>query len=264
MQPTRKGLEVTSLFDGSPVTYERARPVYPEPLWDELFAKLPPRPSLVEIGPGTGKATVALLARGARVVACEPGANLSEFLRANFPTTDLDVRNETFEASSLEEGRYDGVVAATSFHWVDRSVRLPKSHSILKADGTLAIIDTNQVASDVDRGYFEVSQPIYRQYFPDEPSPPASPGRDIVPTIFEELRQSDLFEGVQLHRYNWDQRYKTAQYIDLVRSYSGTAKMDAANREAFLAALASLIESEFDGYVVRPLVITLVCATRRR
>ena len=109
-----------------------------------------------------------------------------------------------------------------------------------------------------------MSQPIYRQYFPDEPSPPASPGRDIVPTIFEELRQSDLFEGVQLHRYNWDQHYKAAQYIDLVRSYSGTAKMDAANREAFLAALASLIESEFDGYVVRPLVITLVCATRRR
>jgi len=255
---------MTSLFDGSPVTYERARPVYPEPLWDELFAQLPPLPSLVEIGPGTGKATAALLARGARVVACEPGANLSAFLRATFPTTDLEVRNETFEASPLAEGSYDGVVAATSFHWVDPAVRLVKSHAILKAAGTLAIIDTNQVASEVDRGYFEVSQPIYRRYFPDEPSPPPSPGRDIVPKIFEELRQSTLFEGIRLHRYDWDQRYETAQYIDLVRSYSGTAKMDADDREAFLAELASLIDTQFDGYVVRPLVITLVCATRRR
>jgi len=255
---------MTSLFDGSPVAYERARPVYPEPLWDELFAQLPPRPSLVEIGPGTGKATAALLARGARVVACEPGANLSAFLRATFPTPDLDVRNETFEASQLEEDRYDGVVAATSFHWVDPAVRLSKSESILRTGGTLAIIDTNQVASEVDRGYFEVSQPIYRQYFPDQPPPPASPGRDIVPKIFEELRQTDLFEGVQLHRYNWDQHYETAQYIDLVRSYSGTATMDTDDREAFLAALASLIDTQFDGYVVRPLVITLVCATRRR
>lgn len=91
---------MTSWFDESPEIYERARPVYPEPLWDELFGRLPTSPLVVEIGPATGKATRALLSRGARVVACEPGRNLATYLRTNLDTTNLDARNETFEAAS--------------------------------------------------------------------------------------------------------------------------------------------------------------------
>ena len=32
---------MTSWFDESPETYDRARPSYPEQLWDELFRRLP-------------------------------------------------------------------------------------------------------------------------------------------------------------------------------------------------------------------------------
>ena len=38
---------------------------------------------MVEIGPGTGQATRDLLARGAHVVAVEPGADLAAHLRAD-------------------------------------------------------------------------------------------------------------------------------------------------------------------------------------
>jgi SAM-dependent methyltransferase len=255
---------MTSWFDESPEIYERARPVYPEQLWDELFARLPSSPMLVEIGPATGKATRALLSRGGRVVACEPGRNLASYLRANLGTTSLEVRNETFEAATLGEAEYDGVVAATSFHWVDPQVRVPRSHGILRPGGVLAVIDTNQVASGVDLGYFRASQPIYDRHFPEEPSPaPEVPGRDVVPEAFGEIKASGLFEPVELSRYDWDQRYPTAAYVDLVRSYSGTAQMEAGRREAFLADLAAFIDRDFDGYVIRPLVVTLVCATKR-
>jgi len=39
--------------------------------------------------------------------------------------------------------------------------------------------------------------------------------------------------------------------------------MEAGEREAFLGDLAAFIDERFDGYVVRPLVITLVCASKR-
>jgi SAM-dependent methyltransferase len=252
-----------SWFDSSPETYERARPLYPTALWEQLFAQLPPRPKVLEIGPATGKATGALLDRRATVVACEPGKNLAAFLRAKFPVPDLDVRNETFEEARLETSCYDAVVAATSFHWVTAEVRLEKSHAILRPAGTLAVIDTNQVASAVDRGYFAASQHIYRRYFPDDPpSPPQLPGRDVVPAVYNEMRESRLFERVQLYRYDWDQRYETGHYIELVRSYSSTAQMGASDREDFLGDLHALIERDFGGYVTRPLVITLVAGTR--
>jgi len=256
---------VTSWFDESPETYERARPCYPEPLWDELFLRLPTPARLVEIGPATGKATGALLSRGASVTACEPGANLAAYLRAKLPDERLHVCHGRFEDATLPHGAFDAVVAATSFHWLDPAVRMTKSHAILAPNGVLAIVDTNQVASAVDRGYFQASQSIYDRYFPRDSSPaPVVPGRDVVPHAFDELRDCDLFDECELFRYDWDQRYETASYLDLVRSYSNTARLEPLVREAFLGDLAAFIGREFDGYVVRPLVITLSCARRRR
>ncbi|MEO8539903.1 MAG: class I SAM-dependent methyltransferase [bacterium] len=255
---------MTSWFDESPETYDRARPSYPEPLWDEVFRRLPGNPSLVEIGPGTGKATAALLARGARVIACEPGPNLTAFLIAKFPGPNLEVRNSGFEEANFGGEQFDGVVAATSFHWVERRARTEKVPSILNAGGLVAIISTNQVDDAVDRGYFAASQQVYRTYFPDEPEEmPATPGRDVTPPEFEELSANPLFEDAELFRYDWDQRYETAAYLDLVRSYSNTAQMQPAARASFLADLGGFIDGEFGGYVTRPLVITLSCSRRR-
>lgn len=252
---------MTSWFDESPGTYDRARPSYPGPLWDELFARLPPNPRLVEIGPATGKATGALLDRGATVTACEPGPNLAAYLREKFPTLGLAVLESKYEDAALPRLAFDGVVAATSFHWVDPAVRLMKSAAILKPGGVFAVIDTNQVADVVDRGYFAASQPIYDRYFPGERLTKV-PGRDVVPPVFRELRRSGLFGQPELYRYDWDQRYTTSEYLDLVRSYSNTARLGLVAREAFLADLAAFIDAEFEGHVVRPLVITLCCAMR--
>jgi SAM-dependent methyltransferase len=251
-----------SWFDESPETYDRARPSYPEPLWDELFNALPPGPRVVEIGPATGKATASLLARRATIVACEPGPNLANYLRAKFPTPGLTVLREPFESAALPGSAFDAVVAATAFHWVDPAVRLEKPHAILRPGGLLAVIDTNQVADPIDRGYFAASQPIYDRFFPGTPLDPTPPGRDVAPPILGELRASRLYEPATLFRYDWDQRYSTARYLDLVRSYSNSARLDPAARSAFLATLAAFIDAEFDGYVVRPLVITLCLAKR--
>jgi len=255
------GTTLTSWFDESPETYDRARPEYPPALWAELFARLPERPSIVEIGPGTGKATGALLARGARVVAIEPGPNLASFLQRKFPDAEIEVRNEGFEAAELPTGTFDAVVAATSFHWVEAGIRVPKSHRLLRPGGVLAVVGTEQVASEADRGYFAASQPIYDRYFDDDPAP-APRGRDLVPAVYQEVLASGHFERVELFRYDWDQRYETEQYIDLVRSYSNTAQMEPTKREAFLEELRGFIDGEFAGFVVRPLVMTLTLARK--
>lgn len=255
---------MTSWFDESPETYDRARPSYPEPMWDELFRRLPARPRLVEIGPGTGKATAALLARGASVVACEPGTNLANFLAHKFASADLEVRNTSFETAHFGSERFDGLVAATSFHWVAPFARAEKAPAVVKPGGYLAIVGTHQVADPVDRGYFAASHPIYRKHFANEPaSLPPTPGRDLAPPEFEEMRANPRVEDAELFRYDWDQRYTTERYLDLVRSYSNTAQLAPPAREAFLADLAAFIDAEFEGYVVRPLVITLSLARRR-
>jgi hypothetical protein len=70
------------------------------------------------------------------------------------------------------------------------------------------------------------------------------------------------FGDVTLLRYRWDQTYSSVAYADLLRSYSNVQVMEPGDREGMIAELCEMIDREFDGYVVRPLVIALAMARR--
>lgn len=244
-------------FDRVPEIYDRARPAYPDALFDDLFAYVSGRePRVLEIGPGTGQATRSLLERGAHVTAVEIGANLARFLREKFAADGrLDVLNASFEDVALPDRAFHLVVSATMWAWLDPVARVPKSHRLLRPGGVLAVINTHQIASDADGGYFERVQPIYHRYDPEDRGD--SPGEDVVPAELAEIESSGLFDEVRLHRYRWDQTYTSAQYADLVRSYSVTQLMEPATAEALIVELCRVIDEEFGGSMVRPLVMTL-------
>lgn len=125
-------------FDRVAETYHRARPAYPTEIFDELELRgaLTPGCRILELGAGTGQATAELLARGAHVTAVEPGATMAARLRAAFPT--LEVIESTAEEAEVEPGSFDTVVAATSLHWMDLDVVLPRVHRALRPEGWLA------------------------------------------------------------------------------------------------------------------------------
>lgn len=252
-----------SAFDAVAEAYDRVRPSYPEPLFDDLFAYLgaPASPAVCEISAGTGKATASRLQRRMHVTAIELGPNMAAFLRMQFvDETRFKVVTGAFEEVAIRPNSFDLVLSATAFHWLEPETRLTKSHAILRAGGVLAVIDTNQVASDADCGFFERCQPIYDHYYPGETSIEA-PGQDVTPPVFAEIRA--LFDDVRLWRYPWDQRYSTRAYADLVMSYSNTQALPPPQRDGLVTDLCALVDAEFGGEVTRPLVITLVAARKR-
>jgi SAM-dependent methyltransferase len=249
-------------FDNVPEIYDRARPAYPEALFDDLFAYAGRASSaselrILEIGPGTGQATAPLLDRGAAVTAIEIGPHLAAFLRAKFSAVSkLDVITGAFEDVDLEPAAYDLVFTATAFHWLDHGVRLTHAPELLRPGGALAIVSTNQIASDRDRGFFERTHPIYLRYRPNEVWEDLT-GDQLMPAKHGELLESELFEDIALFRYRWDQTYSTSSYADLLRSYSDTQRMTPTAREALIDELCAVIDGEYGGSVTRPLVITL-------
>jgi len=255
-------------FEEEVAAYERARPSYPDALFDELISYMDEGGATapyaaVEIGPGTGKATASLLARGFDVSGVEPGANMCGVLRRKYAgRDDFRVIQARFEDAALPGGAFDAVISATSFHWVEPRARLEKAHRMLRRRGTLGVIDTNQIASEADRGFFERCFPIYKRHRPDEVQVAVPAEGDVTPAALQSIESSPLFESVRVLRYRWDQRYPSELYGDLVRSYANSQAMPKAAREALIADLRELIDREFDGYVVRPLVITLLLARR--
>ncbi len=254
-------------FDNVPEIYDRIRPTYPVELFDRLFAYVTGdgQPRAVEIGPGTGQATRPLLERGIAVTAVEPGEQLAAFLSdklgGEFPR--LDVVNAKFEDADLEQGAFDLIFAATSFHWLDPMTRFQRSRDLLRQGGALAIVHTNQIESSADGGFFARVQPIYDRYQHDHPRLKLPSEAELTPPEFADFSQTRLFEDIQLYRYRWDQTYTSAEYGDLMRSYSGTQAMEVPRQEALIRDVCSLLDAEFGASVTRPLVITLTLGRKR-
>jgi SAM-dependent methyltransferase len=256
-------------FDGVTEIYDRVRPSYPPQAFVDMFAYLREqrevdRPEVLEIGPGTGKATRALLDAGARVTGVELGERMAAFLRHKFADEPaLSVVEGSFEDVDLPASSFDVVTAATAFHWVDPAVRLDKSIELLRPSGVLGTLSTVQVESEVAKGFFERTVPIYAKYQKSNENGYVAPAPELAtPPEFDELRAHPGFRDSVLLRYRWDQTYSSAAYSDLLRSYSNMQVMAPADRERLISELCELLDTEYGGEVVRPLVIVLAMARR--
>lgn len=242
--------------------YDRVRPGYPDELFDELAAGLPPSPVVVEVGPGTGQATKGLVARGARVTAVELGSHLAAVLARNLPTVEIVVG--PFENVDLAPGSFDAVVAASSYHWVPPEVRMTRPAALLRPGGHLALIALNQVASPADRGFFDDVHHVFSRHGLPGTHEPVPTHEELVPSFVDEIVASPEFEEPSIYLYRWDQRYTAREYSELKRTDSNSRAMAVPDAlDAMLADVEVLIDSRYDGWIVRPLTASLVLARRR-
>jgi len=193
-QPDRERRRWT--FDEAAELYDRARPRYPSALFDDLgdLAGIGPGARVLEIGPGTGQATVPLAERGCRVVAVELGAGLAAVARRNLaPFPAVEVVTGAFEDWPLPPEPFDVVLAATSFHWMDPAVRVAKAADALRPGGALATVATHHVAGG-DESFFAAAQDCYERWDPETP-PGGAPLRAAadIPSSSEELDRSGRF-----------------------------------------------------------------------
>jgi len=245
-------------FEGAADIYDQARPSYPPELFAVLFAMLPPEPVVIEVGPGTGKATRDLLARGASVHAIEIAPAMAATLRSNVPDQRLRVTVGDFERVALPAASADAVVSATAYHWVSLSAQTDRPAAILRPGGLLAVIDLIQVDSPVDGGFFAAAQPIYDRYGQGHIGPPA-PRRDRVDPPMRSVLEADRrFTDVRVWRVDHDQNYTAAEYRSLMLSYSGTQIMEPSEREGLLDDIEAFVVQCFGGRVTRPLVAALI------
>ena len=130
-------------FDAWAGEYDRYRPTYPNALF-ELMAtqlQLPTDPRVVDLGAGTGRASIAMAGRQWRVTAVEPGGPMLEVLRSRAETDGLVIRTvqATAEATGLEAGSFDLATAGQAFHWFDKPAALMEMARIVRPGGGLAL-----------------------------------------------------------------------------------------------------------------------------
>jgi SAM-dependent methyltransferase len=252
-------------FGQVPELYDRARPVYPAAVFADIagLAGLREGARVLEIGCGTGQATLPLARRRYELTCLELSPALAALARAKlaaFPR--VEIVETTFEDWRPPRDRFDAVVAFTAFHWLDPDIRFAKTAEVLRRGGKLAVVDTQHVAVPGGDSFWADVQADYDAVVPSEENRPPGPPEDI-PDFATEIEASGLFDPFAARRYVWDVTYTADEYIDVLDTYSGHRSMEEPKRQRLYELIRRRIASRPDGTVTKTYLTTLNLASRR-
>ncbi|GAA1204576.1 class I SAM-dependent methyltransferase [Pseudonocardia alaniniphila] len=212
-------------FDALAETYQQARPPYPEALWDRLreLEVLRPGVRVIELGAGTGEATMRLLGAGADVVAVEPGRALAARLRLRCPSARVVIARA--EDAAMGEAQFDLAVAATSVHWLDLGVVIPKLRRAIVDDGHLAVWRTAFGDPRTTTPFRDRIDAIVARRV-DEPVRPG-PGELDTEGWARLLSSSGDFTVVHVDEFRWTIDLSADQVHGLFRTFSNWTASEA-------------------------------------
>jgi SAM-dependent methyltransferase len=268
--PETRRLHLRRTFDEDAELYDRVRPRYPAGLYDDLAALTGAHPGsrLLELGCGTGQATVPLAARGYRVTALDAGPRMAEVARRNLARARAQapaaqVVTSDFESWPLPEEPYDLVLSATAFHWIDPAVRTTKAADALRPGGSLAVVRTQHVQGGTEQFFVDV-QRCYERFDPDTPPGLRPPAPDAVDSSdhADEVARSGRYGSTVSRRHLRDLTYTTSEYIALLQSYSNHRALPEDARNGLLTCIAALIDGEYGGRVTKRYLFELSVSPR--
>jgi SAM-dependent methyltransferase len=248
--------------------YDRHRPAYPDAVIDDLveLAGLEADALVLEVGAGTGKATAMFAARGVRVLAVEPSAEMAAVARRVCAAyRDVRIEQADFERWDAAGREFPLVFAAQAWHWVQPAVGFAKAASVLRPGGVLAAFWNRAVWARASLR--EVVLGAYRQAAPEilAETDPIHPGASSLPTDDEDWRRgiaaASGLGAVDVRDYEWSLMFSGADYAALLETHSTVRALEPDRRSALVGAVARAIESHGDELTL-PL-LTRLCLARR-
>lgn len=212
--------------------YDAVRPTYPDALFDDLAALAPAH--ALDVGCGTGRAAVPLLARGVDVLGVEVDAQMAEVARAH----GVPVEIAPFETWDPAGRVFDLVVSGQAWHWIDQAVGLPKAAALLRPGGALALFWN---AAEVEPRVQAALDAVYREHAPDLLTHNA--GRAADPGYAPDVRATGRFTSVETRRYPWQRVYTSAEWVRLVQTHSDHVVLDEYRRSVLLNAVVAALDA---------------------
>jgi SAM-dependent methyltransferase len=216
--------------------YDRIRPTYPDEFFDDVvaFAALSGLPAL-DVGAGTGRASLPLARRGVRVTAIEPDADMAAILVERADGLSIDVVVSAFEAFEPTQP-YGLLICAQAWHWLDPATRWARAAAALSAGGALALCWNEDRFNDVLVGHLRAAYAA--QVGPDG----TGETRGEPDGFWPQFQAEPAFTDQEYRQYDWARTMPAADIIANLGTYSQFLILDPPVRAAFFADLTDRLD----------------------
>jgi SAM-dependent methyltransferase len=219
--------------------YDRARPAYPADLIDHLVRD---QPQLVaDAGCGTGIASRLFVGRGCQVVGVEPDPRMAAVARRQ----GLKVEEGPFEAWEPAGRRFDLVVSAQAWHWIDPVAGARKAGEALRAGGRIGVFwnrgdPPDDARAALDEAYQRTAAALGEGY--TLPSAALTTPDVDCQRAAAAFRTAGGFAEVTVGVFTHSVAYTTAEWVDLLPTHSDHRTLPAGALAEVLAAVGQEID----------------------
>jgi hypothetical protein len=243
-------------FGAAAEAYDAARPGYPAELLADVMAYAGPGGArAVEVGAGTGKATVPLAGYGGGLLCLEPDPRMAAVLRratAHRPGVRIEV--VAFEKWRPPDRGYGLLVAATAWHWLDPRLRWDAVHAALAPEGALALLWNPQGVLDPAL-HADLAAVDARHGITDSPHGTLASRYGAAPGDWggepgwpdAECRRDGRFCDLRARRVRRVRSLDTAGYVRFLSSVSQYRLLAADRRAWVLADTAAVLDAHGGG-----------------
>jgi SAM-dependent methyltransferase len=213
--------------------YDRLRPGPPD---EAVRLALPDDAvEVLELGAGTGGLTRRLVRRHHHVRAVEPDARMRAVLLERVP--EADVVAGSAEEIPAEDSRYDAVIGASMWHWVDEARAVPEVARVLRPGGTFALL-WNGVDRSVDwvRALWAGGEEL---------NPRERAGVDAVRRARHEVHLGPDHPFLEPERQvlRWTRLMQQDDLVAMAGTYSAVIVMEPVERHQYLASMAHFLDT---------------------
>ena len=229
-------------FDAVADEYAAIRPGYPDELFEHVVdaARLGHRSTILEVGCGTGQATLGFAARGYRVQCIEKGAQLAaRARRALREYRNVRVEQCRFEDWDPSGMRFSLLFSAQAYHWIDLAIGVAKPLECLVPDALVALVwnvrrrESTPLRGAIDRAY-ERHAPELAAKARDEPGVARN-------ATIARFAGSPHYEAMVRQTFPWRRTYSATEYVRLLGTFSDHLALGAAARGALLDAIQRVV-----------------------
>ncbi len=251
-------------YKGIAGIYEEIRPTYPEELIHDIITvtNLKSENRLLEIGAGTGKATIQFAKKGYQIRAVEIGEDMAEILRdkcSNYSNVTIDVAS--FEDwIRTDNQKYDMIYSAQAFHWINKETKYKKCYELLQDNGFLVLFWYKPsgykfpVTIEIDEQVNRVVAKYTAKYKENN----AKPERSVHSGVSNnderktEIEESGLFHIVCELDYTHKIKNDPSQYLKAMKSVPAFASIRDGLEDNIIRKMDNEIEdiiNSYGGYV---------------